>query len=87
MSAAIENQRISSCCDLANSGSEAVTANTQAVSEKRRIEVAGSNDRTTVKHSQAANSTKDGDSKVLSAVTLSRMASASVSTASAAYAI
>ena len=49
------NQRINSFWDFGSSGSVAATAMTQAVSAKRRIEVAGSSDSTTVATIQPPN--------------------------------
>ena len=58
------NQRINSCCDFGNSIIAAATAMTQTVSAKRRIEVSGSSDSTTVTTIQPPNSTKAGVSSV-----------------------
>ncbi len=51
------NQRINSLCDFGNSIAVAVTTTTNTDSAKRRLEVAGSNDSTTVRQSQTPNST------------------------------
>ncbi len=75
------SQRISSACDFGSSISAAATAMTQAVSAKRRIEVPGSSDSTTVTTTQAPNRMKPGDSSVASPRMLSRIASATVSNA------
>ena len=75
------NHRISSPCDFGSSIMVAVTAITHAVRAKRLIDVPGSNDRTTVTHIQAPNSMNDGVSNDASPRMLSRIASATISTA------
>ena len=75
------SQRISSACDFGNSIKVAATAITQAVSAKRRIEVPGSSDSTTVTNTQPPNRIKPGVSSVTSPRMLSRIASATVSSA------
>ena len=74
------NQCINSCCDLGSSMRAAVTATTQIVRERRLIDVAGSNDNTTVTMSQAPNRTNAGDNNVASPRASFRMANATVST-------
>ena len=75
------SQRINSFCDFGNSIMVAVTAITHTVKAKRRIDVPGSDDRTTVTHIHAPNSMNDGVSNVASPRMLSRIASATISTA------
>ena len=75
------NQRASSPCDFGSSISAAATAMTHAVNAKRRIDVPGSSDSTTVMNTQPANSICPGDSSVSSPGTLSRIASPTVSSA------
>ena len=77
------NQCINSCCDFGSSIRAAVTATTQIVSERRLIDVPGSNDNTTVASSQAVNSTNAGDNNVASPRASFRKASATVSRLSA----
>ena len=68
-------------CDFGSSSSVEATAMTQAVSAKRRIEVPGSSDSTTVMKTQTPNRMKPGDSNEASPRRLSRIASATVSNA------
>ena len=75
------SHRISSVCDFGTSINVDATAMTHAVSAKRRIEVLGSSDSTTVMSTQPANSMKPGDSSDSSPRILSRIASATVSSA------
>ena len=74
------NQCINSCCDFGSSIRAAVTATTQTVSERRLIDVPGSNDNTTVASSQAPNRTNAGDNSVASPRASFRIANATVST-------
>ncbi len=75
------NQRTSSLCDFGNNIMAAATAITQAVSAKRRIDVPGSSDNSTLTTIQPPNKMNPEENSVARPGMLSRIARASVNIA------